>query len=116
MGGIGKTPFPLRNGSADGNAGKALPVNIRRLIWDAQRIFRLDPRNPSDLAPLQICSRVNSLVEHLRESVLPGGRNTKVKGVEAIHMEACDNATLSTVALLKSTFDGKEGIRRILLE
>ena len=109
---LGRLRSLLRNSSVDGNAFKALPVNIRRLIWDAQRIFRLDPRIPSDLAPLQICSRVDKLVERLKVSVLPSGRNMKFKGVEAIHLEACENATLSTVALLKSTLS----VRRVLEE
>ena len=103
----------LRNSSVDGNASKALPVNIRRLIWDAQRIFKLDSRNSSDLSPALICKRIDELVEHLKESVLPSGRNMKsVNGVEQIHIEACENATLSTVALLRSALS----VRRVLEE
>lgn len=109
---LGRLRSLLRASSVDGNAGKALPVNIRRLIWDAQRIFRLDARNPSDLAPLQICSRINTLAESLKTSVLPNARNPNAKGVEGIHSEACENATLSTVALLRSTMS----VRRVLEE
>lgn len=105
----------LLRSSNNSDSSKALPVNIRRLIWDAQRIFRLDPRNPSDLAPMQICTRVNQLVDHLKESVLPGGRNMKSQKIQDIHLEACENATLSTVALLRSTLSVKRVLEEFFL-
>jgi DNA-directed RNA polymerase II subunit RPB1 len=94
-----------------GMAARALPVNIRRLIWDAQRIFKLDSRIPSDLAPLQITQKVSQLVQYLQTAVLPGGRNLSAEH-ERIHKDACENATLASVSLIRSTLT----VRRVLEE
>ena len=32
----------------------ALPVNLSRLIWNAQKIFHIDTKAPSDLHPLTV--------------------------------------------------------------
>jgi len=81
----------------DGQAGRALPVNIRRLIWDAQRIFRLDPRNPSDLSPGRIMKDVSDLLQRLGNS----GMNAAQK-----------DALLLFSILIRSTLS----VRRVLEE
>ena len=81
----------------DGQAGRALPVNVRRLIWDAQRIFRLDPRNASDLAPWRIFKDVRSLLLRLSDS----GMNSAQK-----------DALLLFSILVRSTLS----VRRVLEE
>lgn len=78
-------------GGASIEAARSLPVNLNRLIWDAQRIFRLDPRNPSDLSPLTACTKLASLIESLKGGVFPGSAPP----------EARHNATLSLQALLR---------------
>lgn len=50
---------------ADGNASRPLPLNIRRLVWDAQQLFRIDPRTPSDLPPLRIVEAVEGVCRRL---------------------------------------------------
>jgi DNA-directed RNA polymerase II subunit RPB1 len=49
----------------DGNASRPLPLNIKRLIWDAQRNFQVDPRRPSDLSLIKVIASVKQLVESL---------------------------------------------------
>lgn len=31
-----------------------LPCNLARMIWNAQKIFRINPRTPTDLHPLRV--------------------------------------------------------------
>ena len=46
----------------DGNNSRPLPLNIRRLIWDAQKTFRIDPRSPSDLSIMTVINATNDLL------------------------------------------------------
>ncbi len=85
---------------------RALPVNVVRTIWDAQRIFRLDPRQPSDLAPIECISKLNALIDRLQQSVFPGASATLMQ------IDARENATLCLRALLKSSLC----VRRVLQE
>ena len=87
----------------DGNASRPLPLNIRRLIWDAQRLFQLDPRHPSDLHPLHVIESIRVLCE---TSI------TVVRGTDRISMEAQKNATLLLSILIRSTL----ATRRVLEE
>lgn len=86
----------------DGSASRPLPINIRRLIWDAQRLFKLDPRHPSDLHPLRIIEGAKSLCD----------RVIIVAGSDAISREAQHNATLLFCMLIRSLL----ATRRVLEE
>ncbi len=87
---------------ADGNASRPLPINIRRLLWDAQRLFKLDPRQPSDLHPLRIIEGTRKVCEN---AII-------VNGADKISKEAQHNATLLFSILVRSTLAS----RRILEE
>ena len=50
----------------DGQATRHLPVNLRRLVWDAQRIFACHRRAaPLDLGPREIVASVRDLIQRL---------------------------------------------------
>lgn len=77
-----------------------LPVNLQRLITNAQQIFHIDPRKPSDIHPMQVLDGVASLAERL----------LVVRGNDKISLEAQRNATTLFQALLRSTFATKRVI------
>ncbi|KAI8061444.1 hypothetical protein BC940DRAFT_327795 [Gongronella butleri] len=79
-----------------------LPVNLQRLIINAQQIFHIDPRKPSDVHPLQIMDGISSLSERL----------VVVRGTDKISAEAQRNATLLFQMLLRSTF----AVKRVVEE
>ena len=54
-----QTVFP------DGVASRPLPLNLQRLIWNAQQLFRTDPRSASDLSPLQAIESVEGLCRRI---------------------------------------------------
>lgn len=39
-----------------------LPCNLQRMIWNAQKIFRIDKRKPSDLHPLKVVEGKNDFI------------------------------------------------------
>lgn len=87
----------------DGNASRPMPLNIRRLIWDAQRLFKLDPRYPSDLHPLHVIDAVKTLCD---SGIMV------VSGSDPISLEAQKNATLLLGILIRSTL----ATRRVIEE
>ncbi len=74
----------IRRTFPDGMASRHLPVNIRRLIWDAKRLFRIDDRTPCGISPGKIVSEVSGLCS--RVIVIPG--------TDKLSREAQTNATL----------------------
>ncbi|PJF20167.1 DNA-directed RNA polymerase subunit [Paramicrosporidium saccamoebae] len=86
----------------DGNGSRPLPLNLRRLIWDSQRLFQLDPRNASDLHPLRIIEGVKGVCEKV----------IVVAGSDRISKEAQHNATLLFCILCRSML----ATRRVLEE
>ncbi|KAJ9703826.1 hypothetical protein PVL29_005200 [Vitis rotundifolia] len=74
-----------------------MPVNLKRLIWNAQKTFKIDLRRPSDMHPMKIVEAVDKLQERLK--VVPED--------DLISMEAQKNATLLFNILLRSTFASK---------
>ncbi|KAL0392464.1 UNVERIFIED_CONTAM: DNA-directed RNA polymerase II subunit RPB1 [Sesamum radiatum] len=61
-----------------------LPVNIKRLVLNAQKTFKVDFRRPSDMHPMEIVEAVDKLQERLKVVV----------GDDYLSMEAQKNATL----------------------
>ena len=43
--------FPKGN---NGKAGFNLPCNLDRMIWNAQKIFHINERHPTDLNPIKV--------------------------------------------------------------
>jgi DNA-directed RNA polymerase II subunit RPB1 len=84
-----------------GESNWHLPVNLKRLIWNAQKIFKVDLRKPSDMHPMEIVEAVDKLQEKLK--VVPGD--------DHISMEAQRNATLFFGCLLRSTLASKRVLK-----
>jgi DNA-directed RNA polymerase II subunit RPB1 len=61
-----------------------LPVNIARLIWNAQKTFHVDKSKPSNLHPKDVVEQVSALLERL----------VVVHGSDELSTEAQFNATL----------------------
>ncbi|KAF8707772.1 DNA-directed RNA polymerase subunit beta', partial [Rhizoctonia solani] len=80
--------------TADPNQPHYLPVNLRRVIQNAQQIFHIDRRKPSDLEPAYIMDEVAGLSSRL----------IVVRGEDPISLEAQDNATMLFNMHLRSTF------------
>ncbi|KAG9143347.1 hypothetical protein Leryth_022599 [Lithospermum erythrorhizon] len=79
-----------------------LPVNIKRLIWNAQKTFKIDQRRASDMHPMEIVEAVDKLQEKLKV----------VHGDDYLSIEAQKNATLFFNILLRSALASK----RVLME
>ncbi|KAK1324599.1 DNA-directed RNA polymerase II subunit RPB1 [Acorus calamus] len=82
-----------------------MPVNLKRLIWNAQKTFKVDLRRPSDMHPMEIVEAVDKLQERLK--VVPGE--------DLMSMEAQKNATLFFNILLRSTFASKRVLKEYRL-
>lgn len=82
-----------------------LPVNLKRLIWNAQKMFRIDLRRPSSMHPMEIVEAIDKLQEKLK--VVPGE--------DALSIEAQKNATLFFNILLRSTFASKRVLKEYKL-
>jgi DNA-directed RNA polymerase II subunit RPB1 len=44
----------LRGIFPSGNSRIVLPCNLERMIWNAQKIFRINTRKPTDLHPIKV--------------------------------------------------------------
>ncbi|GFY88058.1 RNA polymerase II large subunit [Actinidia rufa] len=55
-----------------GDSSWPLPVNIKRLIWNAQKTFKINPLTHSDMHPMEIVEAVDKLQERLM--VVPESR------------------------------------------
>jgi DNA-directed RNA polymerase II subunit RPB1 len=68
----------------DPRANHYVPVNLRRIVQNAQQIFRIDRRKPSDLSPSYIVNTVRDLAQRL----------IVVRGGDPLSEELQRNATL----------------------
>uniref|UniRef100_A0A0D9XW28 DNA-directed RNA polymerase subunit n=1 Tax=Leersia perrieri TaxID=77586 RepID=A0A0D9XW28_9ORYZ len=82
-----------------------MPVNLKRLIWNAQKTFKIDLRRPSDMHPMEIVDAIDKLEERLK--VVPGD--------DAMSIEAQKNATLFFNIMLRSTFASKRVLKEYRL-
>ncbi|KAL0450353.1 UNVERIFIED_CONTAM: DNA-directed RNA polymerase II subunit RPB1 [Sesamum latifolium] len=82
-----------------------LPVNIRRLVLNAQKTFKVDFRRPSDMHPMEIVEAVDKLQERLKVVV----------GDDYLSMEAQKNATLFFNILLRSALASKRVLKEYRL-
>ncbi|GBG86864.1 hypothetical protein CBR_g42147 [Chara braunii] len=88
-----------------GDSTWPMPVHLKRLIWNAQKIFHIDMKTPSDLHVLYVVEKVGGLQERLKI----------VDGTDGISMEAQRNATLLFGMLLRSTLASKRVLREYRL-
>ncbi|XP_054719438.1 DNA-directed RNA polymerase II subunit RPB1-like [Uloborus diversus] len=82
-----RTIFPT------GDSKVVLPCNLQRMIWNAQKIFHVRTRSPTDLNPMRVIQGVDNLVKKL----------VIVPGEDRLSVQANDNATILFRALLHST-------------
>lgn len=61
-----------------------VPVNIKRLVWNAQKMFQIKNHGESDMSPTYVIRRIRELCEGL----------SVVSGDDALSVEAQRNATL----------------------
>ena len=83
---------------ARGKAEPPVPVNLNRLITNAQRTFKINPNGPpSDLKPLDVVRKLTQLL----------GQLVVVRGDDRLSVEAQKNATTNFFALLRCTLSSK---------
>ncbi|GMR32516.1 hypothetical protein PMAYCL1PPCAC_02711 [Pristionchus mayeri] len=81
-----------------GDAKIVLPCNLQRLIWNAQKIFHVETRKPTDLSPLRVIEGVREVSKKL---IIVGGE-------DRISKQAQYNATLLMNILVRSTLCSKQ--------
>eukprot|EP00253_Pinus_taeda_P007579 PITA_07579 len=84
-----------------GDTAWPLPVNLKRIIWNSQKLFKIDMRKPSDMHPMEIVEAIDRLQERLK--VVPGD--------DPMSIEAQKNATLFFNILLRNTFASKRVLK-----
>ena len=92
----------LRNIMERGDDGVVLPVNLSRLIRNAQKEFKTELVRKSNLNPIDVVNGVRGLIQKL----------TVVPGSDSLSVTAQTNATLFFSSLLKSVLSSK----RVLTE
>ncbi|CAI4228736.1 unnamed protein product [Auanema sp. JU1783] len=88
----------LRKIFPSGDAKIVLPCNLQRLIWNAQKIFHVETRKPTDLNPIRVIEGVRELSSKL----------IIVSGEDRISKQAQYNATLLMNILIRSTLCSKK--------
>jgi DNA-directed RNA polymerase II subunit RPB1 len=76
-----------------GESNVVLPCNLKRMIWNVQKIFHIDKRAPVDLNPTKVIEGVENL---LKKCVI-------VAGDDKLSTQANDNATLLFRCMVRST-------------
>jgi len=91
----------------NGEANVFLPVNLTRLIWNAQMMFGIwkNRSQISGLDPLYVIDRVRELTQKL----------VVVSGEHPLSVEAQNNATLLFFHMLRSTLHSKRVLREFKL-
>ncbi|KAI0988983.1 hypothetical protein GJ496_007709 [Pomphorhynchus laevis] len=90
----------LREIFPTGDARIVLPCNIERLIWNAQKIFRVNLRSTTDLHPMKIVTSIKELEKKL----------VIVAGEDQLSREAQQNATTLINILLRSHLSSRRVI------
>lgn len=80
-----------------GDSKVVLPCNLHRLIWNAQKIFRINTHKPTDLHPAKIVEGVAELCKRL----------VSVPGEDKLSVQANANATILMKCLVRSTLCAK---------
>ncbi|CAN0546757.1 unnamed protein product, partial [Ectocarpus sp. 8 AP-2014] len=74
-----------------------VPVNIKRLVWNSQKMFQIKPYGESDMSPTYVIRRVRELCEGL----------SVVTGEDSLSVEAQSNATMLFKILVRSEMSAK---------
>lgn len=92
----------LRHKDFPGDNGLHLPVNLKRVILNAQQIFNVDPNKATNLTVPEIIDGVKKLTERL----------IVIRGDDHLTKEAQDNATLLFKAMVRSVL----AVKRVVSE
>lgn len=84
-----------------------LPVNLKRLIWNAQKIFHINLTQPTDLHPVFVITSIQDLLNKVKRIVVPGD--------DPLSLDAQDSATSLFATLLRSTLASKRVIEEYRL-
>ncbi|XP_061171699.1 DNA-directed RNA polymerase II subunit RPB1-like [Saccostrea echinata] len=87
----------LRSIFPTGDSKVVLPCNLQRMIWNAQKIFRIDVHKPTDLHPIKVVEGIEELCKRL----------VVVVGEDRLSIQANANATLLIKCLIRSTLCAK---------
>eukprot|EP00124_Ichthyophonus_hoferi_P003248 Ihof_evm1s271 gene=Ihof_evmTU1s271 len=90
----------LRETFVEGTDSVPLPVNLRRLLWNAKKIFHINRQKESDLHPLKVIEGVRKLSEVINV----------VEGDDPISSETRESATMLFKILLRSTLCSRQMI------
>lgn len=82
------------------------PVNLRRMIFNAQKLFAINVRNKSNLHPCVIIQKVKEKCAKL----------VVINGKDSVSKEAQENATLLFKMLLRSVLSSKRVIKEYRLD
>lgn len=82
----------LRKIFPTGNSKVVLPCNLERMIWNAQKIFHINLRGPTDLSPVKVIDGVKELLN----------KCTIVRGEDKMSVQANMNATTLFQCLVRS--------------
>ncbi|XP_073991699.1 RNA polymerase II subunit RpII215 [Rhodnius prolixus] len=83
----------LRQIFPSGESKVVLPCNLKRMIWNVQKIFHINVRAPTDLSPIKVIQGVKDL---LQKCII-------VAGDDHLSKQANENATLLFQCLVRST-------------
>ena len=90
-----------REAGRESDESSYAPGNVRRIIGNAIRQFRIDKSKPSDLHPKEVIQKINGLLERL----------VVVVGDDPLSVEAQLNATTNFRILLRSLLASKRVLR-----
>ncbi|KAK8379717.1 hypothetical protein O3P69_019605 [Scylla paramamosain] len=88
----------LREIFPKGDTKVVLPCNLERMIWNVQKIFHINKRNPTDLSPLKVVESIKDMFS----------RCVVVSGNDPISRQANANATLLFQCLVRATLCTKK--------
>uniref|UniRef100_A0A8C3HGH5 DNA-directed RNA polymerase subunit n=1 Tax=Chrysemys picta bellii TaxID=8478 RepID=A0A8C3HGH5_CHRPI len=88
-----------------GDSKVVLPCNLLRMIWNAQKIFHINARLPSDLHPIKVVEGVKDLSRKL----------VIVNGDDPLSRQAQENATLLFNIHLRSTLCSRRMVEEFRL-
>ncbi len=91
-----------REAGRESDPGSFAPGNIRRVIDNASRQFRIDKSHPSDMHPKDVIRKIEALLDRL----------VVVDGEDSLSLEAQENATVLYRILIRSALSSK----RVLME
>jgi DNA-directed RNA polymerase II subunit RPB1 len=101
-----RSVLACRGPGSETDEGIYLPVNIDRLIWNAQRKFRINTNEPTTLHPRKVIEMVRSMC---RDDLVV------IRGDDPLSKEAQENATLLFKILLRSKLAAKRVLREYRL-